>query len=147
MLVISSIFYLLADRYLIEHIEISNVNALAVVAERQATPQEITLVVSNTTSLTPKTAPLFDDWNYVSDTLSINVRQVTTGSKKNTVTYFIADVILTDAIQLRNAFAKNMFGNNIIEYTSQIAADNNAIFAINSDYYGFRSDGSKSATE
>ena len=52
-LVIGSVFYLLADRYLIEHIEISNVNALAVVAERQATPQEITLVVSNTTSLTP----------------------------------------------------------------------------------------------
>jgi exopolysaccharide biosynthesis protein len=55
--------------------------------------------------------------------------------------YFVADVTLTDATQLTSAFAKDSFGTNIIAYTSAIAADNDAVFAINGDYYGFRDDG------
>ena len=47
----------------------------------------------------------------------------------------------TDATALRSAFAQNQFGENIIENTSDIAADNDAVFAINGDYYGFRDTG------
>lgn len=36
---------------------------------------------------------------------------------------------------------KNKFGRNIVETTSTIAKNNDAIFAINGDYYGFREDG------
>jgi hypothetical protein len=61
-----------------------------------------------------------------------------TGSGSDTVTYFVADVQLADATQLQNAFANNSFGRNIIANTSAIAQQNNAIFAINGDYYGFR---------
>jgi exopolysaccharide biosynthesis protein len=50
-------------------------------------------------------------------------------------------VVLDDATQLRSAFAQNEFGTNIVEYTSDIAADNDAVFAINGDYYGFRDTG------
>ncbi len=57
------------------------------------------------------------------------------------LTYFVADVELTNATQLSSAFADDQFGRNIIEYTSQMAEANQAIFAINGDYYGFRSDG------
>lgn len=57
------------------------------------------------------------------------------------MTYFVADVLLSEATQLSNAFADNQFGRNIIAYTSDIAEENNAIFAINGDYYGFREDG------
>jgi exopolysaccharide biosynthesis protein len=64
-----------------------------------------------------------------------------TGSGNDALTYFVADVVLSDATQLASAFAKNSFGRNIIEYTSQIAAENSAILAINGDYYGFRTDG------
>jgi exopolysaccharide biosynthesis protein len=49
--------------------------------------------------------------------------------------------VLTDATVLRSAFANNEFGTNIVEYTSDIAADNDAVFAINGDYYGFRETG------
>jgi exopolysaccharide biosynthesis protein len=73
--------------------------------------------------------------------MSISIKQVSTGSGKNALTYFVADVVLSDATQLSSAFAKDSFGQNIIEYTSKIASDNDAIFAINGDYYGFRSDG------
>lgn len=42
---------------------------------------------------------------------------------------------------LKSTFAQNKFGRNIVENTSSIAKDNNAVFAINGDYYGFREDG------
>jgi exopolysaccharide biosynthesis protein len=66
---------------------------------------------------------------------------VTTGSGDSTVTYYVADVELDDATTLQSAFANNSFGGNITETTSAIAEDNNAVFAINGDYYGFRDTG------
>jgi exopolysaccharide biosynthesis protein len=79
--------------------------------------------------------------SYKTGDLSITIKKVVTGTGNNTLVYFIADVVITDATQLSNAFANNQFGRNIIAYTSTIAKANNAIFAINGDYYGFRSDG------
>jgi exopolysaccharide biosynthesis protein len=149
-LAVSSIIYLLADRYLIEHVQISNVNAAAITAT-EVVASTTSAVSANTaggqvaTSASTASASsgtvTADDWNYQSDTVSISVNKVTTGSGSSTVTYFVADVVLSDASELQSAFAKDSFGTNIIEYTSQIAADNNAIFAINGDYYGFREDG------
>ncbi len=70
-----------------------------------------------------------------------SISTVVAGSGDETVTYYVADVMLSDATVLRSAFAGNQFGENITETTSQIAADNGAIFAINGDYYGFRDTG------
>jgi exopolysaccharide biosynthesis protein len=50
-------------------------------------------------------------------------------------------VTLTDATRLRSAFAENKFGTNIVENTSVIAAEHDAVFAVNGDYYGFRDTG------
>ncbi|MEJ3749719.1 phosphodiester glycosidase family protein [Actinomycetes bacterium KLBMP 9797] len=72
---------------------------------------------------------------------TIKVNKVTTGSGAETVTYYVADVTLTAATQLRSAFANNSFGENIIADTSAIAEDNDAVFAVNGDYYGFRDTG------
>lgn len=80
-------------------------------------------------------------WTYQDDSASITIQRFTRGSGNNTVTYFAADVVLSEASALQSAFAKNKFGTNIIEKVTAIAADNNAVFAINGDYYGFRSDG------
>ena len=137
--------YLLADRYLIQHIELTNVYAAAA---ETSTATEI-VSASDSTSSTDAAAAgsavteiiVADDWNYQSSDLTISIREVTTGSGQNKVTYFVADVVLSDATQLASAFADNSFGRNIIEYTSVIAEQNNAIFAINGDYYGFRTDG------
>ncbi|HWT74776.1 MAG TPA: phosphodiester glycosidase family protein, partial [Mobilitalea sp.] len=51
---------------------------------------------------------------------------------------YIADIQLTDASYLKTALAGNTYGRNIKAATSKIASDNNAIFAINGDFYGFR---------
>jgi exopolysaccharide biosynthesis protein len=145
---LSAIAYLAADRYLIKHVEIVNVSNYLVEATATALAQSEVVVVENqvdTPTATPTVSStetvLSDDWNYLSSAVSISIKEVTTGSGDDTVTYFVADVVLSDATQLENAFADNQFGRNIIAYTSQIAEENGAIFAINGDYYGFRSDG------
>lgn len=57
------------------------------------------------------------------------------------ITYYVADVTFNSTTNLLTAFAKDSFGTNIIQNTSTIAANHNAVFAINGDYYGFREDG------
>ena len=83
----------------------------------------------------------YDDWSYTRDDLEIKIEKVEQGSGENKVTYFVADVQVKDTSNLYSAFAKNKFGRNIVETTSTIAEENDAIFAINGDYYGFRENG------
>lgn len=78
---------------------------------------------------------------YAGTNAAIGVRKVTTGSGSDTVTYFVADLQLTAGSALRAAFADDAFGSNIIANPSVIARANNAVFAINGDYYGFRDTG------
>ncbi|MNC14295.1 hypothetical protein D3C75_620680 [compost metagenome] len=129
---LGTVIYSLADRYLIEHVEV-------VVADDTAANGNSTAAAANTTAAEVKATS--DDWNYSSDDIQIQIDQVQTGSGSDQITYFVADVVLKDASSLRSAFADNSFGTNITEDTSDIASANNAIFAINGDYYGFREDG------
>lgn len=62
-------------------------------------------------------------------------------SGSQTVTYFIADLVLSDATVLRSAFAQDASGASIVDETSDIAEQNGAIFAVNGDDYGFRDTG------
>ena len=140
--IVATVLYLLADRYLIEKVAIADVNAYASSAVAQATATPVALTQAQATpTASATTAPSYDDWNYTSSSVSISIQKVVSGSGQNQVTYFVADVVVSDATQLQNAFANNQFGQNIIEYTSAIAEENNAIFAINGDYYGFRDGG------
>ena len=54
---------------------------------------------------------------------------------------YIADVQIIDASCIHTALAGGAFGRNLTETTSAIAERNHAIFAVNGDYYGFRSAG------
>lgn len=138
-IVILAIIYALADRYLIEHVEKevdTSANTNNNVSSDGTTNSSETS--SNTTSSDLYTST---DMSYTSSTKTISIKKVTTGSGNDTVTYYVADVVLKNATDLVSAFAKNKFGTNITEYTSTIASNNNAIFAINGDYYGFRDDG------
>lgn len=54
---------------------------------------------------------------------------------------YVADVQLSSAKYLKTAFANNSYGKNITEKTSSIAQRNNAILAINGDYYGTQETG------
>lgn len=144
LLVIGAVLYKLADRYLIEHVEM-RVTTAAVstpgAAQGAAAPTGTGGAAASTETKTDSEAVTSDDWNYHSRDVDISIRQVETGEGKEKVTYYVADVQLSNGASLSSAFAKNAFGRNIIENTSVIAANNNALFAINGDYYGFRNDG------
>ena len=49
---------------------------------------------------------------------------------------YVAEITLDSVKSLKTAFALNTYGRNITETTSQIAADHDALLAINGDYYG-----------
>ncbi len=83
------------------------------------------------------TQPIIDSNSYKDENISITIETV----NENGVTFYVADVILSDISYLKTAFANNTFGKNITDTTSSIAKENNAIFAVNGDYYGFRDTG------
>lgn len=130
------------NRFVIDHVEISDVRLY----EEQQTsattgPTQSTSSSGDTSADAEGTAATITDSSYEGANAQISIEQQTIGSGNNLITYYVATVELSDATSLRSAFAKNQFGLNIIETTSDIAADNSAIFAINGDYYGFRDTG------
>ena len=122
------------DRFVIQHVEISDVSAY------QASQSGTTTSAADEAGASTSSA-VTTDTTYSSESSDITISTVTTGSGDSTVTYYVADVVLSDATALQSAFANDSFGENITETTSAIAEANNAVFAINGDYYGFRDTG------
>ena len=131
-IIITSIFvivnilaYIAADRFLIEHVVVD-------VSEYENSEDIISQIDAEYTAT---------DLSYISDTKSIMISKVVVDNNGSQLVYFVADVQLTEGTTLRSAFAKDKFGTNITEVPSVIAERKNAIFAVNGDYYGFRSNG------
>ena len=74
---------------------------------------------------------------YQTDRMSVSIEQ----KKKSGMTYYVADIQLTDVSQLRTAFAGDNFKSNITESTSDIAARYSPVLAINADYCRYHNDG------
>ncbi|MFE6235102.1 phosphodiester glycosidase family protein [Cellulosimicrobium sp. NPDC057862] len=133
------------DRFVVEHVEIADVTAYEASqgADADGTSEQGTTAddSAGTSAGTSTAAATVDGDTYTSDGTSITVSRVTAGSGDDTVTYYVADVVLSDMTDLRSAFAQDAFGTNITETTSDIAADHDAVLAINGDYYGFRDTG------
>ncbi|UQZ34676.1 exopolysaccharide biosynthesis protein [Paenibacillus sp. PK3_47] len=140
-LLTGGILYQLADRYLIQHVEV--VVADQAVSGAEANTEAVSTAAAADSNEAGQDSPeaVSDDWNYSSDDMDISLKQVTTGRGSDQITYYIADVQVSDASLIQSAFADNAFGRNITGDTSDIAEDHDAVFAINGDYYGFRSDG------
>ena len=97
-----------------------------------------TLKNESTNSSTANTAESSDgaktvtDSSYKNSKVNINITTV----RKNNTTIYVADVKLSDSSYLKTALAYDSFGTNVTEATSSIATNNNAILAVNGDYYG-----------
>ena len=89
-----------------------------------------------TTSQAAKIATVTDS-SYKDDNISINLTETTV----NNTQVYVADVTVSSSEYLKTAFAQNAFGTNVTAKTSETAADNNAILAVNGDYYGANSTG------
>ena len=89
-----------------------------------------------TASQAAKSATVTDS-SYKEDNISINLSETTVNSTQ----VYVADITVSSSDYLKTAFAQNAFGTNVTAKTSETAADNNAILAINGDYYGANSTG------
>ena len=83
-----------------------------------------------------ETATVTDN-SYSDDNISVTLTERTVS---NTQVY-IADVTVSSSEYLKTAFAQNTYGNNVTAKTSETAANNKAILAVNGDYYGANSTG------
>lgn len=70
-----------------------------------------------------------------------NITITLTEYREHDTAIYVADIHITDVQYLKAAFAKNSYGKNIKEKTSEMAQAHNAILAINGDYYGSRDKG------
>ena len=77
------------------------------------------------------------DTSYSDDNISVTLTEKTVS---NTQVY-IADVTISSAEYLKTALANNTYGTNVTAKTSETAANNKAILAVNGDYYGANSTG------
>jgi exopolysaccharide biosynthesis protein len=77
------------------------------------------------------------DSSYEDENIKIKIETI----RKYNSNIYVADIQVSDPSYLKTALANNTYGRNITAATSDIAEDNNAIFAINGDYYGFRDGG------
>jgi len=129
--------YVLLDTFVIPR-------SLPAAAEAQATGVIATAAAStavaqpdDTSTAQSLTAAVVTDTSYQDDNIQITLDTVYV---YDTAVY-IADIRIADASYLETALANGLYGRNIKETTSAMAESNDAIFAVNGDYYGFRNDG------
>ncbi|CAM1665583.1 phosphodiester glycosidase family protein [Streptococcus mitis] len=91
-----------------------------------------TAVASQAVQNAQVTATSYSDGN-----ISVNLTEKTV----NDTQIYVADVTLSSADYLKTALAQNSYGTNVTAKTSVTAAKNNAILAVNGDYYGANSSG------
>lgn len=86
---------------------------------------------STSSAITTSQAQVIDN-SYQDDNISITIETI----RQNDTTVYVADVKITDPSLLKTVLAQDTYGTNITATTSATAAANQAIFAVNEDYYG-----------
>ena len=77
------------------------------------------------------------DTSYSDGNISVDLTEKTV----NETQVYVADITLSSSDYLKTALAQNSYGTNVTAKTSVTAAENNAILAVNGDYYGANSSG------
>ena len=77
------------------------------------------------------------DSSYTSPDISITVTEETLGR----INYYLADIYVRDITCFQSALARNTYGTGFRDSISDMAALNNALVAVNGDYYGNTNEG------
>ncbi len=77
------------------------------------------------------------DYDYADENIRILLQEY----RQYDTTIYVAEVWLSSAEYLKTALAESSYGKNITQKTSEMASENQAILAINGDYYGARGTG------
>ena len=108
-----------------------------VLAETISTVASTSSSTNTATASQVAKAATVTDSSYKDYNISINLTETTV----NNTQVYVADITVSSSDYLKTAFAQNAFGTNVTAKTSETAADNNAILAVNGDYYGANSTG------
>jgi exopolysaccharide biosynthesis protein len=77
------------------------------------------------------------DTSYMSKNVNVSMTMV----QENGVTYYIQDIYVRSIENLQTAFAEDTYGKAVTDWVLDMAIENDAVAAINGDYYGVESGG------
>ena len=115
--------YVLLDTFVIPRAQTAVATSASVTSSSDTSASSGTVTVTGTS---------YEDAN-----IHINITTI----RRYETDVYIVDVQVSDVTYLKTALARNLYGRNIKETTSTMAAAHTAILAINGDYYGFRDTG------
>lgn len=81
--------------------------------------------------------PVITENSYHDGRISVTLSEY----REHETAVYVADIQLSSPEQLKTALAQGSYGKNIKQTTSEMAEQNNAIVAVNGDYYGARDKG------
>lgn len=108
-----------------------------VAATSTASLSENSTAETSADSASTGSGAIVTDASYSDDDMQISIST----QRVSDTDVYIVDVQVSSAEYLKTALANAQFGRNIKQTTSAMATDNNAVLAINGDYYGFHDDG------
>lgn len=79
--------------------------------------------------------------SYDKDGIKITVNKKEQGEGNDKITYYVADIYASKIDDVQTAFASGEYGKNIKDTIANMADENNAILAVNGDFYGNTEDG------
>ncbi|MFI3227569.1 MAG: phosphodiester glycosidase family protein [Clostridia bacterium] len=117
-----------------------NIVTIETLETTQSTPQETEIEqepIENQDISEPSSEPIITQSSYVDENIQIQMSTI----REYETDIYIAEITVSDSSYLQAGLAQNSFGTNVKDKTSEIAQDNDAILAINGDYYGYRDEG------
>jgi len=135
LVLISFTVYALLDTFVIVK-TYSVVEPVSVVSSSDGSAEQENDTSAKSVSVTAA-APVVTENSYTDGDVSVTLSEY----RVNDTTVYVADVQLSSPEYLLTAFANNAYGRNVKDETSSIAADNDAIIAVNGDFYGSRNSG------
>lgn len=139
MILISCSIFVILDTFVIEHKSdlTSNSNENEEILNNNDTDDNLNdkmNISDEEENINNSSVATITDNSYEDENISIKIST----ERTNNTTYYVADISISNSKYLKTALANDTYGRNIKETTSEMAENNNAIFAINGDYYGFR---------
>ena len=119
----------------------SSESGVSIAAEQQNIPDEETAEESVQAQTEEQEAiysePEITETAYRDDNISISIEEY----REYDTAIYVADIQVSSVEYLKAAFAQGLYGKNVTAETSQIAYDNDAIIAVNGDFYGSQESG------
>lgn len=91
----------------------------------------------NATDGSEQASVISSDTEYRDENISVTLTEY----YENNTKIYAADIMLSSAEYLKTAFADDTYGKNVTATTSSTAQANNAVLAVNGDYYGVQESG------